>query len=209
MIEQGTTEWKQQRLGKVTASRVSDVVARIRTGWGASRANYQAELLCERLTGVPAEHYTNGAMQWGIDTELQARLDYQMMFDVEVEAVGFVPHPFIEMAGASPDGLVGKDGLVEFKCPNTATHIATLLGGSVPGNYVSQVQFQLACTGRQWCDWVSFDPRLPPSMQLFCVRIHRDQETIESLDKEVTVFLAELDAKLAELRSKYEREKAA
>lgn len=209
MIEQGTEAWLQQRLGKVTASRVADVVAKTKTGWGASRANYMAELLVERLTGVATEGYTNAAMQWGKDHEAEARISYELLSDNTVEAVGFVDHPRIAMTGASPDGTIGKDGLLELKCPQSATHIDTLLGGSVPGKYVTQMQWQLACSGRQWCDWVSYDPRLPASMRLFVQRVKRDDAMIAGLERDVTDFLAELDGKVAALTKQYGETRAA
>jgi putative phage-type endonuclease len=171
-IIQGSAEWKAIRVGKVTASRIADVVAKTKTGWGASRANLMAELIAERLTGQAAEGFVNAAMQHGTDTEPQARAAYEFFTDATVDLIGFVPHPTIAMAAASPDGLVGLDGLVEIKCPLTATHIDTLLGQSVPGRYITQMTWQMACTGRTWCDYVSFDPRMPPSMQLFVKRIY-------------------------------------
>lgn len=209
MSEQGTPEWFAARLGKVTASRVADVIAKTKTGWGASRANYMAELIAERLTGVPAEKYTNGAMQWGTDTEPQARAAYSFYAETDVTEVGFIEHPRIPMTGASPDGLIGIDGLVECKCPNTATHLDTLLGGEIPAKYITQMQWQLACTERQWCDWVSYDPRLPGSMQLFVRRVHRDDTMIADLEKLVREFLAEIEAKVRALRERYEQKVAA
>lgn len=203
MIEQGSAEWFAARLGKVTASRVADVIAKTKTGWGASRANYAAELIAERLTGKTAESYTNAAMQWGLDHEADARAAYEFRTDSEVTLIGYAPHPQIEMAGASPDGLVGDDGLVEFKCPNTATHIDTLLGEPVAGKYFTQTCWQMACTGRQWCDWVSFDPRLPESMRLFVHRFQRDSIVIGALEREVVAFLDEIDRKVAELQARY------
>jgi putative phage-type endonuclease len=205
-IRQGTPEWFQARLGYVTASRVADVVARTKTGWGASRANYMAQLIAERLTGVVAESYTNAAMQWGTETEPQARAAYAFYRDADVTEVGFVLHPTIGEAGASPDGLVGDDGLVEIKCPETKTHIDTLLGQEVPGKYVIQMQWQMACTGRKWCDFVSFDPRLPEAMSLFVKRVERDDEHIAELEREVIAFLNELRDKVARLRAKYDLE---
>lgn len=209
MSIQGSPEWLAERCGKVTASRVADVIAKTRTGWGASRANYAAELIVERLTGVKTEGYTNAAMQHGIDTEPQARFAYEFDSDVSVVQVGFVPHPSIQMAGASPDGLVGEDGLVEIKCPSSATHIDTLLDGKVPAKYVTQMQWQMACTGRKWCDFVSFDNRMPESMRLFIKRVHRDDAVIAQLEKDVELFLREIDTKLAALRSVYEPERDA
>lgn len=209
MIEQGTDAWRQQRLGKVTASRIADLTARTKTGWGASRANYLAELLVERLTGEPTVGFQSAAMQWGTEQEPEARAAYQFMRDCAVEECGFFDHPRIAMAGASPDGLVGDDGLVEIKCPNTATHIETLQGAAIPAKYIGQVQWQMACTGRAWCDWVSFDPRMPASMRLFVQRIERDAKMIGELEKQVCDFLTELDAKVKDLTERYEQRAAA
>jgi len=206
---QGSDEWKAIRLGKVTASRVSDVVAKTKTGYGASRANYAAQLIAERLTGVPAESYINAAMQHGTDTEPEARSAYEFYQGVTVEQVAFVPHPAIAEAGCSPDGLVGGDGQVEIKCPQTATHLETLLGQNIPSKYITQVQFQMACTGRKWCDWVSYDPRMPESMRLFVVRVARDDNHIAELEAEVTSFLLEMSAKLAQLDILYGEKAAA
>jgi putative phage-type endonuclease len=196
---QGSDEWKAIRCGKVTASRVADVIARTKAGWGAGRANYAAELIAERLTGVPADSYTNAAMQWGIDHEAEAADAYAFYADSELETVAFVPHPTIIESGASPDRLVSVDGLVEIKCPNTATHIETLLGGAIPAKYATQMQWQMACTGRAWCDFVSFDPRLPEDLRLFVRRLHRDDARIADLEAEVTAFLAEVSVKILAL----------
>lgn len=204
-IEQGSAEWKAMRLGKATASRIADVVAKTKTGWGASRANYMAELIAERLTGTAAESYTNAAMAWGTEKEPEAIAAYEFLTNAEIERIAFVPHPTIVMSGASPDGLVGADGLIEVKCPNTATHIDTLLGTSVPGKYITQMMWQMSCIGRKWCDWVSYDPRLPESMRLFVCRVNRDDTMIAGLEKDVTAFLAEIDGKVAELTARYER----
>ena len=208
-IIQGSDEWKAMRLGKATASRVADVVARTKSGYGASRANYMAQLIAERLTGVTAESYTNAAMQHGTDTEPEARSAYEFYQGVTVEQVAFVPHPAIAEAGCSPDGLVGGDGQVEIKCPQTATHLETLLGQNIPSKYITQVQFQMACTGRKWCDWVSYDPRMPESMRLFVVRVARDDNHIAELEAEVTSFLLEMSAKLAQLDILYGEKAAA
>jgi putative phage-type endonuclease len=204
--EQRSEEWFAERLGKVTASRVADIVARTKTGYATSRANYMAQLVAERLTGTVLESYTNAAMQWGTDHEPEARLNYEFMQNVTVEEVGFVPHPTIGDAGASPDGLVGEDGLVEIKAPLTATHIETLLTAAVPTRYVTQIQWQLACTGRAWCDFVSYDPRLPESMRLFIQRVPRSPGRIHELEVEVVDFLNELRLTVHRLRTKYEPE---
>jgi len=199
MIEQGTDEWFAVRIGKVTASRVADVLAKTKTGYSTSRENYMAQLVCERLTGQKGESFTNAAMQHGTDTEPLARAAYEALHDVLVDEVGFIPHPTIIMAGASPDGLVSDDGLLEIKCPNTATHIETLLSQTVPGKYNTQMQFQMACTDRSWCDFVSFDNRLPPELQLFVRRVPRDNMYIRLMEDEIVKFLNELDLKIAQL----------
>jgi putative phage-type endonuclease len=204
IILQYSEEWFTQRLGKATASRMADLTARTKSGWGASRANYMAQLIAERLTGVPGESYTSAAMQWGIDTEPEARTAYDFYSSgPEVEPCGFIVHPSIPMSGGSPDGMVGLYGLVEIKCPNTATHIDTLLSGTVPDKYVKQMQWQMACTRRQWCDFVSYDPRMPEAMRLFVKRVPRADSDIRLLEKAVAEFLAELDDKIDALRSRY------
>ena len=208
-IVQGSDSWRQIRAGRVTASRVADVVAKTKSGPGASRATYMGELIAERLTGVPAEKYTNATMAWGTEKEPEARAAYEMATETWVSEVGFVLHPTIEQSGASPDGLAGEIGLVEIKCPNTSTHIETLLGQNVPGRYVTQIQWQLACTGRAWCDFISFDPRLPETMRLFTRRVDRDGALIASLEAEVRAFLDELDEKVAALTRIYGAREAA
>lgn len=207
--EQGSPEWHAERLGKASASRMSDLTAKTKSGWSASRANYAAELVAERLTGTAAERYTNAAMAWGTDHEGEARQLYELMSDCSVATVGCVIHPTISMSCASPDGLIGNDGLVEIKCPNTATHIETLLGAEIDGKYIKQMQWQMACCGRQWCDFVSFDPRLPGEMQLHVTRVMRDPEMIAVLEKEVTAFLGEVDATVRQLEAKYRQREAA
>jgi putative phage-type endonuclease len=199
MIEQRSDAWFEARIGKVTASRVADVIAKTKTGYSATRDNYMAQLVCERLTGEKGESFTNAAMQHGTDTEPLARISYEVAQNVLVDEVGFVPHPTIEMAGASPDGLIGDDGLLEIKCPNTATHIETLLSQTVPSKYNTQMQFQMACTGRSWCDFVSFDNRLPAELQLFVKRVPRDDLFIKQTEAEIVQFLAELDDKINKL----------
>jgi putative phage-type endonuclease len=198
---QGSEAWLQARLGKATASRIADIVAKTKSGWGASRANYEAELVAERLTGIPAESYTNGAMQHGIDTEPQARAEYAFAAEVDVIEVGFVDHPRIAMAGASPDGVIGDDGLVELKAPNTATHLRTLFGEPIAAKYITQMQWQMGTTGRLWCDFCSFDPRLPDYARLFIKRIYRDDNMIADLETEVRLFLEEVRAKTEQVRA--------
>lgn len=183
---------------------VADIMARTKSGWGASRANVAAMLVCERLTKLPQEGYVSPAMQWGKDQEPVARAAYEFFRDVDVVQVGLVRHPHIKGTHASPDGLVGDDGLVEIKCPASATHIETLLGAEVPGKYLCQVQWQMACTGRAWCDFASFDPRMPETMSLFVRRVFRDEGRISELEDEVAKFLAEVDETVARLRERYE-----
>lgn len=210
MHKQGTPEWLAERCGKVTASRIADMLAKTQKGWGAGRANYAAQLVAERLTGDVADTFTNGAMQWGTATEPEARRAYSFYADADVEEVGFIPHPTILMAGASPDGLVGSVGMLELKCPNTATHIATLLGRSIPDKYQKQMLFQLACKPeRQWCDFASYDPRLPEEMRLFVKRMDRDNAAIAEIEREVTAFLAEVEQTVSELTSLYSMKEAA
>lgn len=201
-IEQGTPEWFAARLGNVTASRVADVIAKTKSGYSASRDNYMAQLICERMTNTVAESFSSAAMQWGTETEPLARAAYESYADVLVDQVGYVPHPVINRAGASPDGLVGADGLLEIKCPNTATHIETLLSEKVPSKYITQMQWQMACTGRRWCDFVSFDPRLPDGLQLFVSRVEAYSEYITTLEHEVEMFLIELDNKIFKLKER-------
>lgn len=200
-MEQGSPEWLSARCGLVTASRVADVIAKTKSGFGASRANYMAELIAERMTGEPAQRFTNAAMQWGTDTEPQARAAYEFFNDVTVEQVGLVKHPTIEESAASPDGYVGDDGMVEIKCPNTSTHIETLLTGAVAGKYITQMQWQMACAGRQWCDFVSFDPRMPGDLSIFIKRVPRDDDLIGTLESDVLEFLADMGQKLKRLQA--------
>jgi len=201
-MEQRSTEWFNARLGKVTASRVADVIAKTKTGYSTSRENYMAQLVCERMTGTQGESYNNAAMQWGTDQEPLARAAYEAVSDVLVDEVGFIIHPTIIAAGASPDGLVGDDGLIEIKCPNTATHIDTLLSDKVPSKYNTQMQWQMACTGRKWCDFVSFDPRMPDGLQIFIQRVPFDAEYVKMLEAEITGFLVELETKIEKLKEK-------
>ena len=201
MIEQGTPEWHQLRLGKVTASRVSDVMAKIKTGESASRKNYRAELVVQRLTGLPSESFTNAAMEWGTATEPMARIAYEIAKEVLVEQVGFIEHPTIAMFGCSPDGLA-HDGMIEIKCPNSATHIEYLTDNKAPAKYINQMQCQMAVTGRKWCDFVSFDPRLPEDLQLFVVRVEKDQKYIDSMEVEVVEFLTEVEGMVNQLKER-------
>ena len=204
--QQRTSEWFAQRLGKVTASKVADVIARTKSGYSASRENYLAQLVVERFTGTVAESYSNAAMQWGTDQEPFARAAYENATGVLVEECGFILHPEISESGASPDGLVGDDGLIEIKCPSTATMIDQLLTETVPGKYITQMQWQMSCTGRQWCDYVCFDPRMPDGLQLWIRRVDRDEAYIVMLADEIRKFLSEVDAKVDALKAKLVRQ---
>ena len=200
-IEQGTDEWKKLRLGKVTASRVSDVMSKIKSGESASRRNYKMDLVVERLTGLLTSSFTSPAMAWGVENEKLARMAYEAFKGVFVNTVPFVQHPTIEWFGCSPDGLVA-DGLMEIKCPNTANHIEYLLAGVPPAKYIPQMQTQMACTGAKWCDFVSFDPRLPDELQLFVVRLNRDEVYIQEIEAEVKQFLEEVKQVYTQLKER-------
>ncbi len=199
---QGSPEWLAIRLGKVTASRISDLMAKTKSGWGAGRRNYMSDLVIEILTGTPIDHFKSKEMERGNEVEPQARSLYSLLRDVDIQEVGFVQHPAIEDAGASPDGLVGDDGMIELKCPNSATHIDTLLTEKIPNDYMLQMHWQMACTGRQWVDFVSFDPRLPANLQLFIKRIPRDNAQIIGLEVEVRTFIREMKEQVTALRAK-------
>jgi putative phage-type endonuclease len=197
-VIQGSPEWFAARCGKVTASRVKDVLAKTKAGWGQSRADYLLELVAERLTGAPAVSYTNTAMQWGKDHEAQARAAYELMYD-PVQEVGFIDHPSLQMTGASPDGLVDEDGLIEIKCPySSAVHVEYVTSRKVPQKYLTQIQWQLECTHRDWAHFVSFDPRMPDGMKLFVKEVARGP----SIEQDVKQFLIEVDLMMEELRSK-------
>jgi putative phage-type endonuclease len=205
-LEQRSEEWFAARRGKVTASKIGDILNTIRNGnWAASRKNYAAQLVTERLTGKDPEPFTNEAIEWGIAQEAPAREAYTQRTGSLVQEVGFIDHPTIAFAGASPDGLVGDDGLLEIKCPTTATHIERLLGAEIPEGYRLQMFWQMACTGRKWCDFVSFDPRLPEDMQLFIQRFERDEEEIAYIEKQVQVFLGEVSTTVEALQNKFRK----
>ena len=198
MEQRENPAWWAARLGKVTASRVADVVAKTKSGYSASRQNYMADLIVERLTGQKASNFSNAAMDWGVEQEPAARAAYSARTGELVEEAGFIDHPTIAMSGASPDGFVGE-GCVEYKCPNTATHLEYLLAGKPPEKYVTQMQWQMACTNRAFCEFVSYDPRLPEHLQMLVVRVPRDDNRIAELEAEVQKFLSELDDKLQQL----------
>lgn len=202
-FEQGTAEWLNARAGKVTASKIGDVMAKIKTGESAARKDYRAQIVAEILTGKPqGSTFTNEEMRWGTEQEPLARAAYETAKGVMVDQVGFVVHPTIDRAGCSPDGLVDEIGLLEVKCPKTTTHLTYLLDGRVPSQYQPQMLWQMACTETEWCDFVSFDPRLPDDLQLFVVRFKRDQERIDAMVDEVKTFLREVDEILASIKNR-------
>lgn len=207
-VEQGSPEWLAARAGSLGASQIGDVMAKTKTGYSASRANMHARMVAERLTGAPSETFVNAAMQWGKDTEPQARAMYSLTTGQTVEEVGLFLHPDIAGTHASPDGLVGARGLLEIKCPGTAVHIASLTGASIDRKYLLQMQWQMACADREWCDFASFDPRMPDEMQLHVTRVRRDNDFLDEIEDEVCKFLAEVDATVAQLTSLYLAEAA-
>ena len=202
MIEQGSPEWKALRVGCLTASRTADMLATIKTGESASRRNLRADLIVERLTKTKTEGFTSSSMQWGIDNEPFARMAYEVKTQVFVDKILFVRHPTIDWFGCSPDGLIDNEGMVEFKCPNSATHLEYLESREVPKNYYTQMQTQLCVTGRKWNDFCSFDPRFPEELKLVIIRVNRDEEFIKNLESEAIKFLAEVEEKYQELSKK-------
>jgi len=196
-LEQRTPEWHLMRNGCVTGSRVADVVATLKKGgYAACRQNYLMEVVVSRLTGLAPDHFVNAAMQWGIDNEQFARAAYEMETDCMVESVGFALHSKIGYFGASPDGLIGSDGVLELKCPTSDTHLRYIMEGVVPIDYMPQMMAEMACTDRQWCEFVSFDPRMPKNLQLFIRRFKRDDKFIGIMEQEVEKFLGEVEETL-------------
>ena len=208
MIEQRTEEWFQQRLGKVTASRISDVIAKTKTGVSTSRQNYLVQLVSERLTGKKGDSFVNQAMLDGIERESAARELYMRTRGVSVTEVGFFDHPVIKNSGASPDGAVNAEeegkyaGLIEIKCPIETTHTNTLMSKSVPSKYIPQIQWQMASVSPnvKWCDFISYNPNFPDTMQLFVARVDRDDTYIGELETEVLKFLDEVDQTILKLK---------
>mgnify|MGYP003335657863 FL=1 len=205
MIEQGSEAWRLLRVGKVSASRMADLLAKTKTGFSASRAKYMAQLLCERMTGQPTEFFITPAMQRGTEIEPVARAAYEAENLVSVEQVAWVEHPSISLAGCSPDGCVGEHGLIEIKCKEIHNHLDSILNDRIDPDHQAQMMWQMACTGRQWCDYVCFDDRAPEGLQLFVKRLHRDEEKIKAMEDEVIKFLKDLEdmiQKLNEIKEK-------
>lgn len=199
MMEQGTAEWRLERVGMITASRIKDVMATIKSGEAASRRDYRMQLAVERISGLPTEGFVSADMRWGTEQEPLARLAYSLHTGFDVEEVGFVKHPAIRNSGCSPDGLIGDDGMVEIKNGKTATHVEWAVAGIVPPEHVPQMQWQMACTGRTWTDFVSFDSRMPDGMQLFVRRLYRDDDHIRKIAAEVIKLDAEVEETIVKL----------
>jgi putative phage-type endonuclease len=204
---QRSEDWYAARLGKATASRFKDAIAALKSGAPAqAQRDYLTELVVERLTQQPIQRFQNAAMAWGTEQEPAARAAYERATGRIVEETGFVAHDTL-LAGCSPDGLVDWDGLIEIKCPwNTANHIETLLNG-MPSDHIPQVQGQMWITGREWCDFVSFDPRMPEALQLHVQRIQRDPSFIADLEAKVTSFLQQVGTQVEALRRLAESKK--
>ena len=200
-VAQNTPEWLRARCGSLGASAVHEAIARTKSGYGASRANLCARLVAERLTGMPADNYVNAAMQWGHDQEPNARARVAEVLGVEVRETGLYRHPTIFGTHASPDGLVGEQEMVEIKCPNTATHIETLLNRNIAHKYWLQMQWQMACAGRSVCHYASYDPRLPADLQLYVQRVERDDNALRELEEQVAGFLVEVEDKVRRLQA--------
>lgn len=198
-VEQRSYDWIQERVGHATASRFKDVMAKLKSGGPAqARKDYMSELVCEMLTGQPVNKFTNAAMAWGTETEPEARQAYMIATGNEVDEVSFIKHRTLR-AGASPDGIVNLEGCLEIKCPTSMTHMDTLIEGVVPEHHKAQIQGQMWITGYQWCDFVSYDPRMPKGLDMFIQRVPRDNFYIAELELEVSVFLKEVDERVAAL----------
>ena len=200
---QASIEWLMDRCGKVTASRFKDVIDTLNNGKsGAARERYLWEVVIERLTGKPSEHFTSTAMQWGTENEAFARIDYEAKTGAFVIETGFIEHPEIEMCGGSPDGLIGDDGGIEIKCPfNSAVHLGTILNG-MPADHMAQVQGLMWITGREWCDFVSFDPRMPDELQMYVQRIERDEDFIYAMGEKIKAFQSDAAALIESLHAR-------
>ena len=199
-MTQGTDEWLKARLGWTTGSRIVDIMPGVKGKYLASRKNYMAEKVIEILTDESPEHFVSEAMQWGTDTEPLARSAYEAITGNFVDEDGFVPHPTIPKLGASPDGIVNPDGCIEIKCPNSANHLSTILGSLIKRDYIFQMQCEMMCLDKQWCDFISYDPRMPDNLQIFIQRIPRDEVMITEIEMEVKKFQGELQEMLAKIK---------
>ena len=213
-LMQNTPEWLMQRIGMCTGSKVADVIGRkkqtkaqIEKGEVAEylkgRDDYMWDVVVERLTGRATDHYISPAMEHGTDTEPLARAAYETAMDVDVKHGGFFVHPQMEWFGASPDGLIGTDGILEIKCPTTRVHLQYLKDDEIPIDYAPQMLAELACTERKWCDFVSYDDRLPANMRLFIKRFERNDALIAGMEAEVKTFLEDVILRLGELAERF------
>ena len=202
-MDQRSPEWYAARCGSLGASQLNEALATTKSGWGASRENLKNRIIAERLTGVVEPSYVSKPMQRGIEMEDAARKAYEAATGVFVDEMGIAYHPVLKHTHASPDGLVGDDGLIEIKVPNTTTHIETLRTKKAPAKYINQMMWQMRCTGRQWCDFVSYDDRVPESMRLFVVRVERDEKVIAELEKKVADFLTEVEREIERLNEEF------
>lgn len=195
MVPQESAAWVKARIGCLTASRMADVLAVSKRDGKPleARARYMMELVAERMTDSAVDHFVTADMQWGLDHEIEAKAAYGKVRNCDVDPAGFILHPSIEFLGASPDALIEADGLCEFKCPRTTTHIAWMLAGVVPEQHRPQMAVQLLCTGRQWCDFMSFDPRLPPRQRVFIRRYEPTAEELDFIETQAKLFLQEVE----------------
>jgi hypothetical protein len=214
--EDGTphADWLQARTGRITASRIGDVMsylkptkamieARVKPEESQKRKDYRMEILCERLTAVPAEHFVSKPMKFGSEYEDDARREYELKMETMVDQTGFVLHTAFDYAGCSPDGLVGTEGAVQIKVPNTETHLGYLLGDVVPEEYKPQMYFEMDCCELAWSDFVSYDPRLPDPLKLFVKRLHYDDERVQLIAGEVLCFNDSVNAWIDMLRKRF------
>ncbi|WP_273757195.1 lambda exonuclease family protein [Bartonella sp. MM73XJBT] len=205
-MQQRTAEWFQARLGKVTASNIYNILSKTAKGTPTSKyEDYKIKLMTERLTGEISQSYITPAMQWGIEHEEEALKEYAFIYDTQITQCGFIQHPTIQMAGASPDGLIDKDGLIEIKCPQSSNHLRFFMDNEIKPEYLAQMQFQMACTGRKWCDFISYDPRFTGNSSLFRMkikRIHRDDKQIEQINQAVESFLTEIEQEIQRISTK-------
>ena len=200
-VEQGTQAWLDLRCGNITGSKFSDVLA---GGNGLVRNKYRVQLAIERITGNPiAMDYKSAAMINGSNNEPFARANYEFLNDVESVQVAFAFHPSIKRAGCSPDSLIGDDGLLEIKCPNMVTHVNYLLDKKIPGVYLKQMHWQMACTGRAWVDWMTYCREMPIHLRSMTIRVNRDEKIIQEYEAAAEKFNSEIDylvKKLGELK---------
>lgn len=193
-VPSGTAEWVKARIGIVTASRLGDVMAKRKDKQEAApRRNYMRELVAERMTGFAIDHYVSPAMQWGLDYENEGKEYYEALSGNLIEPAGFILHRSIADFGATPDGFLSPDGVFEMKAPTTSTHLDWIIDGKVPPEYKPQMLGEMMCTGRQWCDFSSYDPRMPENKRLFVRRYEPTAAEFAEIEDAVRAFLLDLD----------------